>query len=284
MSNLIQANNITIVIPVKNNQAGITRYLDTFFQVTPPDQYVKSIIIVDNNSDIPIVVSNVYPIPVIITQTTTPGPGAARNCGVKLVETDWILFNDSDCIPTTNTVSGYCVENHANHKAFQGMYHVLYTDELSSFYQQFFASNPICQIDPASMIHSFEHWQPSYLVTANCLINKKIFDKVGGFDEHITIVASEDVELGIRLKKRTTIGIQDKSITNHTCDGGLSSFVDRYIRYGRGVRYTNDKHHIYPMGIDVKPATIKSCSGLNIPLYSLFFINFNLGVLIGLDS
>jgi hypothetical protein len=47
---------ITIVIPVKNNQKGITLFLSEFLKTHSPAIYPKEIIVVDNASQPPIVV------------------------------------------------------------------------------------------------------------------------------------------------------------------------------------------------------------------------------------
>jgi glycosyltransferase involved in cell wall biosynthesis len=56
----IIAKEISIIIPVKNNQQGIDKFLDTFFHITQKKYYPKEIIIVDNLSTNPIKIKDKY--------------------------------------------------------------------------------------------------------------------------------------------------------------------------------------------------------------------------------
>src|SRR5436853_7700555 len=99
---------ITIVIPVKDNQQGIDTFLTEFFATHSPDIYPREIIIVDNNSKPDIQINQKgFPIPVRLLKCKKIGPASARNCGARNAKTDWILFVDSDCIPTSTLLTGY---------------------------------------------------------------------------------------------------------------------------------------------------------------------------------
>ena len=75
--------NITIVIPVKDNQKGIDNFLTAFFKTHTEDNFPREIIIVDNNSKNPLLISDTFPIPVRIISCNKEGPGSARNMGVS---------------------------------------------------------------------------------------------------------------------------------------------------------------------------------------------------------
>src|SRR5260370_27713927 len=45
---------ITVILPVKTNQKGVTLFLTEFLRTHPPASYPREIIIVDNNSQPPI--------------------------------------------------------------------------------------------------------------------------------------------------------------------------------------------------------------------------------------
>ncbi|MDO6804662.1 glycosyltransferase, partial [Wenyingzhuangia sp. 1_MG-2023] len=104
----INANEISIVIPVKNNQFGISRFLHIFEEITPKEFYPLEIIIIDNNSGLPIEISRNYPVKLRLSKCKPVGPASARNKGVEISKGQWILFTDSDCIPTESSISGYC--------------------------------------------------------------------------------------------------------------------------------------------------------------------------------
>jgi hypothetical protein len=56
----INVNDISIIIPVKDNQRGINILLESFFFTQVKDSYPKEFIIVDNNSKRPIFVKKKY--------------------------------------------------------------------------------------------------------------------------------------------------------------------------------------------------------------------------------
>ena len=108
-SELLQTTeDITIVIPVKDNQNGIDFFLTEFFTTHSADSFPKEIIIVDNNSAPKIEIDKTdFPIPVRLLTCSKIGPASARNFGVQHSKTNWILFTDSDCVPTDNLLTGY---------------------------------------------------------------------------------------------------------------------------------------------------------------------------------
>lgn len=90
---------LTIVIPTYNRAHLITRTLDSISaQILPP----KEVIVVDNNSsDDTIDILNRYrqrnlDFELTILKESKPGAAAARNRGLKEVETPFVMFFDSD--------------------------------------------------------------------------------------------------------------------------------------------------------------------------------------------
>jgi len=112
-SDTIREDLISIVIPVKNNQAGIDLFLYRLC-LLEPYQRPAEVIVIDNNSVPPIrLPRNDYPLPIQLLRCITPGPAAARNKGLMACRLPWILFTDSDCIPTKTLVSGYCCDSNS---------------------------------------------------------------------------------------------------------------------------------------------------------------------------
>ena len=56
----LKNNDISIIIPVRNNQKGINKFLDSFFKTHNNKMYPKEIIIVDNNSKKNIIIKYFY--------------------------------------------------------------------------------------------------------------------------------------------------------------------------------------------------------------------------------
>lgn len=73
-----------------------------------PALYPREVIIVDNKSTSPLVLPSALAtgaLPVTLLRCPRPGPASARNVGVQHTRTEWVLFIDSDCLPTSTMLS-----------------------------------------------------------------------------------------------------------------------------------------------------------------------------------
>ncbi|MFY0594209.1 glycosyltransferase [Roseivirga sp.] len=233
--------NISVIIPVKDNQAGIHRFLVSFFLTQIPDNYPKELIIVDNNSAVPVVIPEGFlnrGLSIENYECKKIGPAAARNIGAKNARGQWLLFVDSDCIPTQSMVSGYLRSSY-DAIGYQGFVGALGNDYVSRYYESQQIHLPPSKPDGS----------PKYLVTANALVLKEVFDSLGGFNEQFTMAGGEDIELAIRLAEEGQLSYARESKIIHDFNDGLSGFVKRFIRYGKGNRLAQQKLEIplYPL-------------------------------------
>lgn len=168
-----------------------------------------------------------------LIKCSKPGLAAARNKGVKIASGNWILFNDSDCIPTKLLLTGY--KNAENLSvAYAGNVKALGTDRLSQYYE----SQEIL-----ILLKTYDEngkSVPAYLITANCLIWKPAFDQINGFNEKIGIAGGEDVDFGLRLSEIGTLSYAFDSSTIHNFSDRLLRFIKRFIRYGQGNRLVEE--------------------------------------------
>ena len=231
----ITASSISVVVPVRNNQKGINRFLTELECVTRSNEYPREVIIVDNASDHKVKVKGCYPFLVKIVRCERPGPAAARNEGAIVARGSWLLFLDSDCIPTESTIAGY-ISSKTQHLGFAGLVRSNREDGILSRYYE---SQEI--LIPPEAIESGEK-RPDYLITANCLIYKKGFELVGGFDEKFVRAGGEDIDIAFKLLEIGTIDYQFKSIVCHDFSGGMVAFAERFYRYGVGNRRIVEKY------------------------------------------
>ena len=101
---------VSVVVPVKDNQAGIEQFLATLFETHDADTLPREIIIVDNASHPPIRIPERFVhhgIPVRLLHCARRGPASARNMGATAATGGWLLFADSDCAPTASFITGY---------------------------------------------------------------------------------------------------------------------------------------------------------------------------------
>src|SRR5258708_6251432 len=100
---------LSIVVPVKNNQFGVDRLLEACTKAFTPQCYPAEILLVDNLSHPPLEVPSqvAWGLPVRVLVCSRPGAAAARNLGARQACTKWVLFLDSDCLPTAGLIEGY---------------------------------------------------------------------------------------------------------------------------------------------------------------------------------
>lgn len=85
----------SIIIPVFNDQDGITRLLGSLRGQTLKD---FEVIVVDNGSSPPIQLSNLDDLDVILLHCPIPGSYAARNFGALAARGSILVFTDADCV------------------------------------------------------------------------------------------------------------------------------------------------------------------------------------------
>jgi glycosyltransferase involved in cell wall biosynthesis len=169
----IQPEEISIIIPVKNNQIGIDRFLKLFFKTQEKDIFPREIIIVDNNSSEPVKISQDFincGIDIKVLSCKKKGPAAARNLGIMNAVGQWLLFCDSDCIPTGSLITGY-LQNNTKAIAFTGNIQPQTNTWLDNFYNRERVLLP--RMKPNTMLEAV----PLYIITANALVWKKAIIK-----------------------------------------------------------------------------------------------------------
>ena len=243
----ILVSDISIIIPVKDNQSGINRLLKSFFETQNENNFPKEIIIVDNLSRNEVYIQNEFKdieLKIHVIKCERIGPAAARNLGAKIAKGKWLFFTDSDCIFTETSLTGFS-EIKICASAYAGNVSPSENTYLSRYYKQL---NLLVPLE-----HPRNPKQPWYIVTANCLVNKEDFDAVEGFDESFHLASGEDVDLGFRLwsaDKEIIYALQAKIL--HQYENKLSKFYKRFIRYGKGHALLEHKH-----GINLAPEKIK---------------------------
>jgi len=227
----IDFSDISVIIPVKNNQKGIKLFLSEFLKTHSPARYPREIIIVDNNSKPPICIPKEYVhdgLNITVLRCSSPGPACARNLGIQHAQTEWVLFTDSDCIPSPSFLLGY-FEAMNGSVGYAGTVKAWGRDRLSRYYesQEILIPPKMCE-DGVT--------RPEYVITANTLVWRAALEDIGGFNETIMIAAGEDIDLGFRLREIGNLSPAPAACVYHNFDDGLIGFIKRFLRYGKGNR------------------------------------------------
>jgi glycosyltransferase involved in cell wall biosynthesis len=188
------------------------------------------IIVVDNNSVEPIYVPNRHlatGTPIRLLTCTKPGAAAARNVGAAAAQGNWLLFTDSDCIPSLSFITGYLnVSGQAI--AYAGDVKGVPSTRLTRFYDTEEALLPRMKVNAAG------EKVPLYIVTANALVWRHAFEVCGGFSEKFDSAGGEDVELSMRLWEIGSVECARSSVVMHDFSDGIVGLWKRFTRYGKG--------------------------------------------------
>ena len=239
----LQPQDVSVVIPVKNNQEGIERFIKELLRSHSQESLPAELIIVDNDSRTPISIPDAFKemgMRIRVLWCHKPGPAAARNMGWLASEGDWVLFTDSDCVPTESMITGYISALNGS-LAYAGNVRALRSDFLSNYYE----TQEILLPQRAWLEDETEC---PYLVTANALIWREALNAVGGFNEEYQLAAGEDVDLGLRMRELGRLSFAVESVVYHDFEPSISDFIRRFVRYGRGNRLVQRIH-----GLDLLP-------------------------------
>lgn len=210
---------LTVVIPVYNRANIVPRTLKSIERQSVRD---FSVILVDNNStDGTLSVlekwrdneARAIGINVRVITELKPGSTAARNAGLRLVETPYTMFFDSDDEMLPNHIADFIEAIKANPSV-----DLLGRPALSIYPD---GRKRIMRFTTSSML--FNHIFHSILGTLRYVAKTELFRRVGGWNENFS--TWDDYELGIRLilsnpnvarvygNPSTIVHIHDKSIT-----------------------------------------------------------------------
>ena len=237
---VLNYHDISIIIPVRDNQEGVNRFLRLFLEKHSEESFPKEVIFVDNLSKLGLTIPRQYSrsgLSIKVVRSNRKGPACARNDGSAEAQGDWLLFTDSDCLPTETFLSGYFPSVNGA-IAYAGNIKALGIDKLSRYYdsQKIF-------VPPEGKMGS-----PQYFVTANALVWRKGFEVAGGFDVAFPIAGGEDIDLSIRLTQFGKLAYALESCVIHDFGDGFFGFIKRFVRYGIGNRILAEKY-----GIDLSP-------------------------------
>ncbi|HEY9034153.1 MAG TPA: glycosyltransferase family 2 protein [Pseudomonadales bacterium] len=167
----------SIVIPVYNNLPGIVRCLDSLCRQSYPASSFE-VVVVDNNSSPPLVLTENYPFSCRVVWCGKPGAYAARNAGAAEARFEWLVFTDADCVADEQWLenASRAIGCHGD-SAFLGG-EVLYL--------------PVEKTTPVSLYQSAIGFQQQeniqwkhFSATANLFCRRSQFDHVGPFDEEL---------------------------------------------------------------------------------------------------
>ena len=184
---------VSVIIINYNGKELLEKCLDSLFKVEY-DNF--EVLIVDNNSSdnsIEFITKN-YPSVIIIQLDSNKGFAEPNNVAAKITKCDFLLFLNNDTIVTPNFISEMikAIKNDKKIAICQSL--LLKSDNTIDSSGDFMDELGVCFNSKSSVSKIQEIFSAR---GASMLIEKKIFDLMGGFDEKF-FATFEDVDLGWR--------------------------------------------------------------------------------------
>ncbi|NPA73543.1 MAG: glycosyltransferase [Epsilonproteobacteria bacterium] len=211
--------NISVVIPTYNRQGLVKRAIESVINQTLKPQEI--IVVDDGSSDDTKKVLQNYPVCYIYQPNQ--GVSAARNRGIKEAKNEWIAFLDSDDEwqeeklqkqADFHKLNKDILFSHTGERWIRGGKEVKYPKRLKKPYGDCFLDNlSTCKIAASSV-----------------MVHKKVFDKVGYFDEEFRVC--EDYDFWLRVSYGFEVGLVDEPlIVKYAGHSQLSNQIFTIDRY-----------------------------------------------------
>ena len=225
---------VTVIIPVYNDQNGLSACLDALNAQTWPKDRLE-VIVVDNNSSSPIRLYQVFSDFARIVLCRTPGSYAARNVGVAASHGKILAFTDADCRPDPNWIeAGVRALLHEKESCIVG-------GEVS-----FIKSERLTSVEQYQHLVGFQQFENieklGFTVTANLFVSRSQFQRIGPFNEKL--LSGGDREWSWRAAK---VGFAVKYAPDAIVRTSARNSILAAIRQARrveGGRYTLRRIHL----------------------------------------
>ena len=227
---MAQVTQFSVIIPVFNDQDGVTRCLFALAKQVITHRSFE-IVVVDNGSDPPIRVEHFDTLRVILVRCETPGSYAARNTGVAASSGRVLAFTDADCIPDPHwlEVGGRAIEAHPQ-QVIGG--EVLVTQPTvrtgTGLYQHLVGFRQRENIE-----------ERGFAVTANLFCSRKTFLRVGEFNSRL--LSGGDQEWCLRAAQAgALLRFESSAIIRTEPRTSLSAAVRQARRVAAGRRHLSE--------------------------------------------
>jgi len=217
----------TVVIPVYNDNAGLSRCLDALARQTYSKERFE-VVVVDNGSDVPIDAVAPETLNVRFLSESTPGSYAARNHGAGNADGRFLAFTDADCIPAHDWLEAAdSLLERSSHEAVVG-------GAVEMFIPEDQERNATALYDLIVGLRQEKYLrEQGFLITANLIVPVSIFNKVGTFRQDL--FSGGDVEWCRRVASRKiSMEFSSVMVVYHPVRSSMRDLRKKVLRVTQG--------------------------------------------------
>lgn len=232
----------TIVIPTYNNRTQLENCLRSILEIDSVDYKV---VVCDNGSTdgtIEFLKDFVNQHPSFIfsehPDKQNKGRAANRNQALPFIDTEYVLFLDSDAIVSKEILSEHAKILKANPNAVS-IGKAVYSNTNTNIWAAYLSTRG------HGKYKHLEIADYKYFNTQNAALPSRFFKQVGGFDPNMFFYGGDDIEFGCRLRKtfQPSFIVNDKALVFAEMDKTLSKALEQFEEYGKyNLPYTIQKH------------------------------------------
>jgi glycosyltransferase involved in cell wall biosynthesis len=214
---------ISIIIPCYNEEKYIFRCLESIAVLNYPRECLQVIVVDNESTDGSRVVASQFSVTVMSSGDKTIG--GVRNTGATIATGEILAFVDADCTVEKEWVNAFV----------SYLYDQQCDVGIVGAYPEVPPNGNLLQKTWFSHRTAQMIGQVDYVGSANLIIRKKLFEKVGGFSE--VLPSGEDFDLCLRIREA---GYQVRSDYRIMCfhygyPSTIKAFVKREIWHGKGM-------------------------------------------------
>jgi glycosyltransferase involved in cell wall biosynthesis len=221
---------VSVIIPVYNNEKDLPICLGSIMGQSISNKDYEVIVIDNNSKDNTVQVIKDHP--VIFGREKRQSSYAARNKGITLAKSEYLIFTDADCKPTKEWLKAYldCLSKTGSKLIAGGI--ELTMDDPDNAWMMYDKLNHLNQ---KLLVET-----KKFAATANLMVHKEVFEEVGKFDP--TLISGGDSEFGQRATIKFDMVYCPEAKIYHPARGSFRGLIKKKYRLGFGFaqRYRKD--------------------------------------------
>ena len=219
---------VSVVIPVFNGAATIAACLQAVLGQTGHDSDV--IVVDDGSSDATVDVVGRFPVR-LLRHAANRGAPAARNTGIRAARGEWILFTDSDCIPSRGWLRALlrAVDASAAPDAITAV-----AGRIMGFPSQAPSARFASLSGHFDTQRQLAHPTFPYAYMANVMYRQAAIEASGGFDETVRVYEAPDFHHQVMARYGGHIIYEPRALVLHRHPDTWRRYWRQQTGYGSG--------------------------------------------------